>query len=161
MKCHVCKRNIAAGAEAQKMIVEYRQDDGSTLIFGYLMQAGPKAAATGQLVRGWHHKCYHIVRKREARGEGAEGRPQTGPYVHTHQVRLDIYHLREHLDRAHGISADEIGSSSRSLHQWHDELHALSALAATQAERQADPGHAETHERDWRTQVAVNVEELT
>lgn len=56
------------------MIVAYRQPDGSTKIFGHLMPDGPLTAATGQLLRGWHSKCFHIVRKREARGDAVTGR---------------------------------------------------------------------------------------
>lgn len=74
MRCCNCKRPIAAGAEAQKMIVEYVQGDGTVKVFGYLMADGPLSAATGQLKAGWHHKCFHIVRKREARGDALTGR---------------------------------------------------------------------------------------
>lgn len=162
MKCHQCKRNIAAGAEAQKMIVEYRQPDDTLLIFGFLMPAGPKTAATGQLVRGWHHKCWHIVRKREARGDERFLRPgNTSPGPHTHDARVADVNLEAHLDHAHGISVAEMRSSSRPLHDWHDELHALAALADVQANRRSDPGFEELPERDWRLQVAANVEELT
>jgi hypothetical protein len=74
MRCVSCQRNIAAGVEAQKMIVEYRQDDTGTKIFGYMMSDGPLSAATGRIERGWHHKCYHIARKRAARGDAVTGR---------------------------------------------------------------------------------------
>jgi len=78
MRCCHCKRLVASGVEAQKMIVAYTQPDGSTKLFGHLMPDGPLSAATGQLLRGWHHKCYHIVRKREARGDALTGRVLTG-----------------------------------------------------------------------------------
>lgn len=78
MKCSSCKRNIAAGAEAQKMIVEYVQGDGSTRIFGYMMADGPLSEATGRILRAWHHKHYHVERKREARGDALTGRVLAG-----------------------------------------------------------------------------------
>lgn len=78
MKCSSCKRNIAAGAEAQKMIVEYVQDDGSSKIFGYMMSDGPLSSATGRILRAWHHKHYHVERKREARGDALTGRVLSG-----------------------------------------------------------------------------------
>lgn len=74
MRCCSCQRNIAAGAEAQKMIVEYQQSDGSSRIFGFGMTDGAITQATGRMVKGWHHKCYHVARKRAARGDAVTGR---------------------------------------------------------------------------------------
>lgn len=59
--------HIAAGIEARKMIVAYDQIDGTVKVFGYQMPDGPISAATGSLKHGWHHKCFHVARKREAR----------------------------------------------------------------------------------------------
>lgn len=56
------------------MVVEYRQADGSSTLNGYMMSDGPLSAATGQMVRGWHFKCFHVARKREARGNAVTGR---------------------------------------------------------------------------------------
>lgn len=78
MRCRSCQRNVAAGVEAQKMIVEYRQSDGTCKVFGYMMSDGPLSAATGQLVRGFHFKCYWIAKKREARGSSVTGRVVAG-----------------------------------------------------------------------------------
>jgi hypothetical protein len=74
IKCCRCKRTIASGAEAQKAVVEYRQPDGASKIFGYMMSDGPLGAATGQILRAWHSKCYWIERKREQRGDAVTGR---------------------------------------------------------------------------------------
>lgn len=60
------------------MIVEYRQTEGISKLFGYLMSDGPLSAATGQMVRGWHHKCYWVQKKREARGGSVTGRVMAG-----------------------------------------------------------------------------------
>lgn len=60
------------------MIVEYQQSDGSALVFGYMMADGPLTSATGQILRAWHHKCFHIARKREARGDAVTGRVLAG-----------------------------------------------------------------------------------
>lgn len=78
MRCCSCQRNVAAGVEAAKMIVEYVQDDGTMRLFGYMMSDGPLADASGRMVRGWHHKCYHVARKREARGDAVTGRVLAG-----------------------------------------------------------------------------------
>jgi hypothetical protein len=60
------------------MIVEYSQPDGSTQFFGYMMSDGPLTKATGRILRARHHKCYHIARKREARGNAVTGRVVAG-----------------------------------------------------------------------------------
>lgn len=51
------------------MVVEYQQSDDSIKVFGYMMTDGPLSAATGRMVKGWHSKCFHIARKRAARGD--------------------------------------------------------------------------------------------
>lgn len=78
MRCTGCHRNVAAGVEAQKMIVEYLQGDGTSRLFGYMMSDGPLTSATGQMVRGWHHKCYWVAKKREAKGDAVTGRVVAG-----------------------------------------------------------------------------------
>ncbi len=78
MRCTSCHRNIAAGVEAQKMIVEYRQPSGELRLHGYMMSDGPVSAATGAMVRGWHHKCYWVAKKREAKGNAVTGRVIAG-----------------------------------------------------------------------------------
>lgn len=94
MKCNQCKTNIASGPEATKMIVQYVQDDGAYKFFGYMMEDGPLSAATGRITKAWHHKCYHVVRKREARGDAVTGRVLSGlPGVYD----LDITHTTADL----------------------------------------------------------------
>lgn len=78
MRCTSCLRNIAAGAEAQKMVVEYQQADGRTTLHGYMMPDGPIATAPGAMVRGWHSRCYWVAKKREARGDAVTGRVVPG-----------------------------------------------------------------------------------
>lgn len=73
IRCAQCKRNVAAGAEAQKMVVEYRQSDGTTKVFGHLMSDGPLTKATGRLLRGFHSRCFWALHKREARGDAVTG----------------------------------------------------------------------------------------
>lgn len=96
MRCTVCKKDIPSGAEARKMIAEYTQDDGTTKVFGYLMHDGELSAATGRLIRGWHHKCFHVVRKREARGDQVTGRVLVGAVLPTG------YEIAELVDAADG-----------------------------------------------------------
>jgi hypothetical protein len=74
IKCVVCKKNVAAGAAAAKMIVEYSQPDGTVKIFGYMMSDGPLGAATGRMLRGYHSKCFWVLRKREQKGNAVSGR---------------------------------------------------------------------------------------
>lgn len=74
MKCDSCHRSIASGVDAQKMICEYQQSDGTIKIYGFMMSDGPLNKATGRLVRGWHHKHYHQLRKRTAKGDAVTGR---------------------------------------------------------------------------------------
>ncbi len=107
MKCYVCKANIAAGAAAQKMVVEYTQPDGSVRIFGYMMEAGPLNTATGKMLRGYHHKCFWTIRKREARGDAVTGRVLYG--VPTAYEIGNLVMSREERN-ALGLSEDETGS---------------------------------------------------
>ncbi len=74
MKCHACHINIPAGVAAAKMIVDYLQADQTVKTFGYMMPDGPLTEATGRILRGYHHKCFWIRRKREARGDAVTGR---------------------------------------------------------------------------------------
>lgn len=60
------------------MVVEYRQADDSSRLFGYMMSDGPLSVATGRLVKGFHNKCYWIARKRSARGDQVTGRVLSG-----------------------------------------------------------------------------------
>lgn len=100
MRCTSCHRNIAAGAEAAKMIVEYRQTDGSTSLNGYMMPDGPITAATGAMLRGWHSKCYWISKKREAKGDAVTGRVvQTGITGYSAMTDESHLHMTAKLDR--------------------------------------------------------------
>lgn len=74
MRCHACKRPIGSGTEAARMICTYTQPDGTVTTYGHQMPAGPITAATGRLTNGWHNKCWHAARKREARGDLVHGR---------------------------------------------------------------------------------------
>lgn len=56
------------------MVVEYRQADDSIKVHGYMMSDGPLHTAKGRMVRGWHFKCFHVARKRAARGDAVTGR---------------------------------------------------------------------------------------
>lgn len=104
MRCCSCKRNIAAGADAQKMIVEYRQSDGTTKIFGYTMPDGPLSNATGQIVRAWHFKHFHVQRKREARGDAVTGRVLNGIPTGYEIADTDTREMSERLDRLHDVA---------------------------------------------------------
>lgn len=100
MKCSICKGNIAAGAEAQKMIVEYVQPNGSIKVFGYMMTDGPLSASTGQLLRAYHHKHYHAARKRDAKGDAAV------PTVGFTDDLGDDTRLRAHIAALAAVAAD-------------------------------------------------------
>lgn len=104
MRCCSCKRNIAAGADAQKMIVEYRQSDGTSKVFGYMMPDGPLSTATGQIVRAWHHKHFHVQRKREARGDAVTGRVLNGMPTGYEIADSDSRDVSERLDRLHDVA---------------------------------------------------------
>ncbi len=107
------------------MVVEYRQPDGSVKLFGYMMSDGPLNAAHGQMVRGWHSKCYHVARKREARGDLVTGRVVAGT-----PTGYDIHQLvlsREDL-AALGITVEQ--ARRRSTAQLSERLAVLRSLAA-------------------------------
>lgn len=225
MKCCACHRGIASGVEAKKMVVEYTQPDGSTKLFGYQMPDGELPAATGRILRGWHAKCFHVQRKREARGDAVTGRvlaggptgydihsmvltrddlvalgitaeqaraqgtahlterlnrlravarsigkavgdltvleafwaeEKGGPYPHGHHLPMEMYQLAAHLRYAHGINGP-ITDSVR----VHKELHAHMELSRRIDDRDADPGHQDPQESDWRTQLVATLDDLT
>lgn len=105
MKCCVCQTNIAAGAAATKMIVEYEQSDGAVKTFGYQMPAGPLSAATGRLHAGYHHKCFHVVRKRAARGDAVTGRVLSGAPTAYDIDSLDTTSLTESAEALRAMAA--------------------------------------------------------
>ncbi len=109
MRCTSCQRNIAAGLEAAKMIVQYRQSDGSTRVFGFMMSDGPLTKAVGQIVKGWHHKCWHVARKRAARGDQVTGRVLAGTPTGYDIDRLVL--TKDDLD-ALGITAEQAREQS-------------------------------------------------
>lgn len=109
MKCNLCKTNIASGPEATKMIVQYVQDDGGYKFFGYMMEDGPLTQATGRITRAWHHKCFHVVRKREARGDAVTGRVLSGlPGVYELDITHSTADLSVRMAELHAI-AREVG----------------------------------------------------
>ncbi len=137
MKCGECRRSIAAGIEAKRMICEYLQSDGTTKVFGLQMPDGPLTQATGQLTRGWHNRCYWALRKRNLRDssiadlaaamsipEEEARRLVTGPQQHT-------------FDPA--------------------EMQARAMLRRIVDRRQADPGFAQPQPSDWRDQTEANL----
>lgn len=144
MKCSVCKRNIAAGADAQKMIVEYAQPDGTTKIFGYMMADGPLTTATGQILRAWHHKHFHIQRKREQRGDAVTGRVLTG--IPTGYEIGDLVLTRE---EAGALGFTEEQARERGTAHLSAQLQRLHEVAARIGKRVGDPY---AHEAFWADQ---------
>lgn len=109
LRCCVCLRNIAAGAEAQKMIIEYQQADGGLKLFGFEMPDGPITGATGAMVRAWHAKHFWMAKKREAKGDAVTGR--VVPSGITGYTGIDTEaqaHLHEKIDRMREL-ADAMG----------------------------------------------------
>lgn len=82
----------------------------------------------------------------------------SGPYPHSHHLRLEVYQLRAHLLYAHGY--DFTTATRAGVHIIHDELHAKAAAVHTAAVRAADAGHTDTAERDWRPHVAVDIDDI-
>lgn len=103
MKCNACKGNIASGVEAKKAIIEYQQPDGTTKIFGYMMPDGPLSQATGRIVRAWHNKHFHVVRKREAKGDAVHGRVLSG--APTGYTEADTEAMGANLDALRAVAA--------------------------------------------------------
>lgn len=155
MRCSHCKSPVAAGAEARKMIVEYSQPDGSTRIFGYQMADGPLSAATGQILRGWHHKCYHVVRKREARGDAVTGRTVGGGWS---GYDIGAVVITRDEAAALGIDPEHPCASTRFLSTRLDTLRAISREVGkpvgdpyvTEAFRAAEAGGPYPHAHQFR-----------
>lgn len=133
MKCDHCHRRIPAGAEARKMVVEYRDADGCPTLFGYQMPAGPLTAATGRLSRGWHRRCFHIVRKRQVKGDTVTGRVLTdAPTAYT------IGGLVLSRDEADALGLSE-ADRQRGSRELTEHLDLLRAVAATVGKPLGDP----------------------
>lgn len=127
------------------MIVEYRQHDGSSRIFGYMMSDGPLDRATGQMVRGWHHKCYHVQRKREAKGDAVTGRVVAGS-----PTGYDIDQLVLTKDDLTALGITEGEARERSTIHLSAALHRLRELAGNLGKGVGDPTVQEAfqaHER--------------
>lgn len=88
MKCVDCRLRITT-ADSRRMVAEYSQDDGTTVLFGHEMPAGPMSDATGRLLQGWHLRCFHARRRREARGDAVTGRVLGGPSGYTVTVTAE------------------------------------------------------------------------
>jgi hypothetical protein len=107
------------------MIVEYRQADATTRIHGYMMSDGPLSAATGRMVRGWHHKCYWIATKREARGDAVTGRVIEGT-----PSAYDIGQLVLDRDDLLALGITEAQARARGTAYLSDKLTRLREIAA-------------------------------
>lgn len=116
------------------MVVEYKQVDGSIKVCGYMMPDGPIWSATGQMVRGWHSKCYWIAKKREARGDAVTGRVVAGSPT---GYDIDQLVLSREDFAALGITQDE--ARERSTVQLSRRLARLREVAATVGKGVGDP----------------------
>jgi len=132
MRCASCHRNIAAGAEAQKMVVEYRQPDDSIKIFGYQMPDGPLSAATGRLVRGLHSKCFWVSKKREAKGDA-------GRIVAGTPTGYDIDQLVLTKDDLVALGITEAEARKRSTVQLSAQVQRLRVMAEQLGKAVGDP----------------------
>jgi hypothetical protein len=121
--------------EAAKMVVEYQQVDGSTQLFGLSAPGGPLSGATGQILRGWHSRCYHAARKREARGDAVTGRVLTGAPT-SYQIGGMVL-TKEDLDLL-GLTEDE--ARERSTGFLGDRLQRLRDVAHRVGKAVGDPG---------------------
>ncbi len=122
MKCFSCHINIPAGIAARKMIVEYRQPDGSVKVFGYMMADGRLDQATGQILRGYHSKCFWVRKKREGRGD-----PVTGRVLGVVPTGYDITALTPTGDDLASLTAQELTErTTATLSQRLDQLRAIS-----------------------------------
>lgn len=148
MKCIDCRRSIAAGIEAQRMVCEYLQADGTVKIFGLQMSDGPLSQATGRLLTGHHNRCYWAATKRRAR-EAAQGTASEGTTTSYDIARRAVTgEEASHLDPQQAL-ADSA--------QLAAELHARAELRRTTERRQADPGYSEPAVQDWRAQDEVEI----
>lgn len=134
MRCTHCKGNIAAGADAAKMIVEYTQPDGSVKVFGFGMPDGPVSEATGRLLRAYHHKHFWVVRKREQRGDAVTGRVLSGI-----PTGYDIAGLVLTRDEAGALGLSEGEARAQGTAYLTARLDALRAVAARIGKPVGDP----------------------
>lgn len=134
MRCHECHRNIAAGVEAQKMVVEYQQPDGSTRIHGLGMPDGPLTTTTGRMVRGSHSKCWWIAKKREAKGDEVTGRVLRGT-----PTAYEIADMVLNRDEAAALGLTPEQARERSTVQLSRRLNGLRAIADRLSKGVGDP----------------------
>lgn len=133
MKCAHCKKPIAAGVEAIKLIVAYADEHGNETFYGYGMPAGPITNANGRPLHGYHHKCFHILRKREARGDPVSGRVLAGAPSGYDMAELVL--TREEA-AALNLSVQDVAERTTYLT---DRLQALRELARSIGKGVGDP----------------------
>lgn len=134
MRCHECHRNIAAGVEAQKMVVEYLQADGTVRLHGYGMPDGPIGTASGQMVTGRHSKCFWIAKKREAKGDEVTGRVVSGT-----PTAYDISEMVLNRDEAAALGLTPDQARERSTVQLSRRLDGIRAIADRLGKGVGDP----------------------
>lgn len=116
------------------MIIEYRQSDGSSRIFGFGMTDGTVAQATGRMVQGWHFKCYHVARKRAARGDAVTGRVLANT-----PTAYDIDQLVMSKDDLDALRLTEAEASERGTLYLSTKLNRLREIAAGIGKGVGDP----------------------
>lgn len=72
MRCALCKLPVRRGAEEHKRVEYHQMPDQTVKVFGWQMPDGPLAAASGQLIKVLHSKCYWAAVKAERRGRYGE-----------------------------------------------------------------------------------------
>lgn len=150
MKCGECRRSIAAGIEAKRMICEYQQDDGTTKLFGHQMPDGALDKATGRLVTGWHNRCYWALRKRAARDSTQAGL----------KIILNMggsYDIAEHTLTGEEAQYLDPAETGKRIELLREELIARGMLRRVTDRREADPGHVDPAPADWRDQTELDL----
>lgn len=124
------------------MVVEYRQADGTVQVRGYQMPDGPLSQATGQMVAGWHSKCFYVAKKREARGDQVTGRILTdaptgysiGELVLNREdldaLGLTLEQARERSTVALSAQVNKLRDLARSIGKGVGDAHVQEAFAA-------------------------------
>jgi len=162
-KCAKCKKILANGTEAQKMVTEFIYPDKS--IDFTVPSEGLKAKAGGRLHLCYHYKCFKVLAKLERRTQdegsliGKEGTPSAYNVSDFVMNKNEADDKGLSVEEAAAQSTEQIGAQARAALKravfTHGERSSAEILAKKRLdekleEKSNDPGEDPDREKDLK-----------